>query len=150
MARWTGLGVAAVAALSFVAVKALSWALGFAGGKYLYETATGTVSAPPALTTAQIRDQIQGQGFQIFKAIEQEFPAEYEAIVQKIAAVTKAGGGIGEVCGATRAAVTDHKGPGRPEYIGPRSRALYGQDRRDLVPRVRSSEEKRLTGDFRQ
>lgn len=35
MARWKGLGAAAVAALAFVAVKVLPWGVGFAGGKYL-------------------------------------------------------------------------------------------------------------------
>lgn len=90
MSRWKGLGVAAIAALSFVAVKLLPWAFGFAGGKYLYQTVAGSPD-PQTLTAAQVSEQIQSQGSQIFKAIKQEFPDDYDAVVEKITAVARLG-----------------------------------------------------------
>ncbi|RWD61639.1 MAG: hypothetical protein EOS36_17320 [Mesorhizobium sp.] len=107
MARWKGLGVAAVAALAFVAVKVVPWALGFAGGKYLYQTVMGSHDDSAKLTVAQVSDQLQSQGFQIFKVVKQEFPNEYDAIVQKIAAVAASGGDEAEVRNVSRVAVAD-------------------------------------------
>lgn len=90
MARWKGLGVAAVAALAFVAVKVLPWAIGFAGGKYLYETETGS-TARKAPTRADVNAEIEKQDFQIFKAIAQEFPDDYNAFIDKITRVAGSG-----------------------------------------------------------
>jgi len=103
MARWRGLGVTAVAALSFVAVKILPWALGFAGGKYLYQTVAGSPD-PQTLTTAQVSEQIQSQGSQIFMAIQQEFPDDYDAVVEKITAVARLGN-VEQVRNTSRIAV---------------------------------------------
>ena len=107
MARWKGLGVAAVAALAFVAVKVLPWALGFAGGKYLYETVTGS-TARKAPTRADVNAEIEKQDFQIFKAIAQEFPDDYNAFIDKITLVAGSGnqqGGGGrpaaQICAAS-------------------------------------------------
>lgn len=83
MARWKGLGVAAVAALAFVAVKVLPWAVGFAGGKYLYETVAGS-TARKAPTRAEVDAEIEKQDFQIFKVIGQEFPDDYNAFIDKV------------------------------------------------------------------
>ena len=105
MSRWKGLGVAAVAALSFVAVKMLPWALGFAGGKYLYQTVAGS-SAPQALTTADVNAEIQKQDFQIFKAIAQEFPDDYNAMLGKITVAARSGSEL-QVRNASRQAVAD-------------------------------------------
>ena len=105
MTRWKTLGVAAVAALSFVAVKVLPWALGFAGGKYLYQTVAGAPD-PQTLTTAQVSEQIESRGSQIFRAIKQEFPEDYDAIVEKITAVARLGN-IDQVRDASRMAVAD-------------------------------------------
>jgi len=105
MTRWKGLGVAAVAALAFVAVKVLPWAFGFAGGKYLYETVAGP-SAPKALTTAEVDAEIQKQDFQILKAIAQEFPDDYDALLRKIAVIASTGNEQ-QVRDTTRAAVAD-------------------------------------------
>ncbi|RWM34129.1 MAG: hypothetical protein E5Y01_23920 [Mesorhizobium sp.] len=105
MSRWRGLGVAAVALLSFVAVKAVPWALGFADGKYLYQTVAGS-SGPKALTTADVNAEIQKQDFQIFKAIAQEFPDDYDAMVSKITAVARSGNAQ-DVRNASRQAVAD-------------------------------------------
>jgi hypothetical protein len=104
MTRWKGLGVAAVAALSFVAVKVLPWALGFAGGKYLYQTVAGSPD-PQTLTAAQVNEQIQSQGSQIFLAIKQEFPDDYDTVVEKITAVARLGN-VEQVRNASRMAVT--------------------------------------------
>lgn len=90
MARWKGLGVAAVAALAFVAVKVLPWALGFVGGKYLYQTVAES-SAPKAPTRADVNAEIEKQDFQIFKAIAQEFPDDYNAFIDKITIVAGSG-----------------------------------------------------------
>ncbi|TIP01894.1 MAG: hypothetical protein E5X72_23540 [Mesorhizobium sp.] len=79
MARWKGLGAAAVAALAFVAVKVLPWGLGFAGGKYLYQTVAGSTARK-----APTRAEVEKQDFQIFKAIAQEFPDDYNAFIDKI------------------------------------------------------------------
>ncbi|WP_245429336.1 hypothetical protein [Mesorhizobium sp. WSM3860] len=101
------MGLAAVAVLSFVAVKAVPWALGFAGGKYLYETVMGSHDGSAKLTTFQVSDQLLSQGFQIFKAIKQEFPDDYDGVVQKITAVASAGGGESEVRNTSRVLVAD-------------------------------------------
>lgn len=105
MTLWKPLGVAAIAALSFVAVKALPWALGFAGGKYLYQTVAGSPD-PQTLTTAQVSEQIESQGNQIFKAIKQEFPDDYDAVVEKITAVARIGN-VDQVRNTSRMAVAD-------------------------------------------
>ncbi|MFD1986497.1 hypothetical protein ACFSOZ_29085 [Mesorhizobium newzealandense] len=95
--------MAAVAALSFVAVKVLPWALGFAGSKYLYQTVAGSPD-PKTLTTAQVSEQIESQGSQILKAIKQEFPDDYDVVVEKIAAVARLGN-VEQVRKASRMAV---------------------------------------------
>ncbi|UVK46253.1 hypothetical protein BPNPMPFG_001874 [Mesorhizobium sp. AR07] len=105
MSRWKGLGVAAVAALSLFAVKVLPWALGFAGGKYIYQTVAGSPD-PQTLTTAQVSEQIQSQGSQIFMAIKQEFPGDYVAVVEKITAVVRLGN-VEQVRNTSRLAVSD-------------------------------------------
>ncbi|GLQ78779.1 hypothetical protein GCM10007881_22950 [Mesorhizobium huakuii] len=105
MTLWKPLGVAAIAALSFVAVKAVPWALGFAGGKYLYQTVAGSPD-PQTLTTAQVSEQIESQGNQIFKAIKQEFPDDYDAVVEKITAVARIGN-VDQVRNTSRMAVAD-------------------------------------------
>ncbi|WP_136621442.1 MULTISPECIES: hypothetical protein [Mesorhizobium] len=105
MTRWKALGVAAVAALSFVAVKVLPWAAGFAGGKYLYQTVAGSPD-PQTLTTAQVSEQIESQGSQIFRAIKQEFPEDYDAVVEKITAVARLGN-VDQVRNTSRMAVAD-------------------------------------------
>ncbi|MER9583240.1 hypothetical protein [Mesorhizobium sp. M0276] len=105
MGRWKGFSVAAVAALSFVAIKVLPWALGFAGGKYLYQTVAGSPD-PQMLTTAQVSEQIESQGSQIFKAIKQEFPDDYDVVVEKITAVARLGN-VDQVRNASRMAVAD-------------------------------------------
>ncbi|QPC92089.1 hypothetical protein [Mesorhizobium sp. INR15] len=108
MVNWKGAGVAAVAIVSFVLVKALPWTLGLAGGKYLYETAMGTPAATPrTLTTAQVSDQLLSQEFKIFLAIKQEFPEDYDEIVQKITAVARAEGSVNQVREVSRTAVAD-------------------------------------------
>ncbi|WP_244571376.1 hypothetical protein [Mesorhizobium carmichaelinearum] len=99
------MGVAAIATLSLVAVKVLPWALGFAGGKYLYHQVAGS-SDPQTLTTDQVSQQIESQGSQIFKAIKQEFPQDYEAVVEKITAVARLGN-IEQVRNTSRMAVAD-------------------------------------------
>lgn len=105
MTRWKALGVAAVAALSFVAIKVLPWAVGFAGGKYLYQMVASSPD-PQTLTTAQVSEQIQSQGSQIFKAIKQEFPEDYDAVVEKITAVARLGN-VDQVRNTSRMAVAD-------------------------------------------
>jgi hypothetical protein len=108
MARWKGAGVIAAAILSFVVVKAVPWALGFAGGKYLYETAMGATSpAAQTLTAVQVSEQLQSQEYQIFKAIKQEFPDDYNEIVQKITAIAKLGGSADEVRKVSQVSVAD-------------------------------------------
>lgn len=106
MARWKALGVAAIAALSFVAVKALPWALGFAGGKYLYQTVMGKPSTA-TLTTAEVSEQLQSQEFLIFRTIKQEFPADYDEIIRKITDVARSGGGFDQARDVSRLAVVD-------------------------------------------
>ncbi|MER9297887.1 hypothetical protein NKI38_15530 [Mesorhizobium sp. M0621] len=105
MGRWKGSGVAAVAALAFVAVKVLPWALGFAGGKYLYQTVAGSPD-PQMLTTAQVSEQIESKGSQIFKAIKQEFPDDYDVVVEKITAMARLGN-VDQVRNTSRMAVAD-------------------------------------------
>ncbi|WP_352126986.1 hypothetical protein [Mesorhizobium sp. dw_380] len=95
--------MAAIAALSFVAVKVLPWALGFASGKYLYQTVAGSPDAQ-TLTTTQVSEQIDRQGSQVFLAIKQEFPDDYEAVVEKIATVARLGN-VEQVRNASRMAV---------------------------------------------
>jgi hypothetical protein len=58
MASWKGAAMTAAAVLSFVAVKALPWALGFAGGKYLYRAAMGTPGEPGRYIKTAIPYQI--------------------------------------------------------------------------------------------
>jgi hypothetical protein len=105
MSRWKGLWVAAIAALAFVAVKVLPWALGFAGGKYLYQTVAGSPT-PKVLTAADVNAEIQKQDFQIFKAIAQEFPDDYNAFIDKITIVARSGSKQ-EVRNTSRVAVAE-------------------------------------------
>ncbi|KUM23625.1 hypothetical protein AU467_33080 [Mesorhizobium loti] len=105
MSGWKGLGVAAVAALAFVAVKVLPWTLGFAGGKYLYQTVAGS-PAPKALTSADVNAEIQKQDLQILKAIAEEFPDDYSALIDKITVAARSGGEQ-EVRGASRVGVAE-------------------------------------------
>jgi hypothetical protein len=105
MSRWKALGVAGVAALCFVAVKVLPWAFGFAGGKYLYQTVAGSPD-PQTLTAAQVSEQIESQGSQIFKAIKQEFPEDYDVVVEKITAVARLGN-VNQVRNTSGMAVAD-------------------------------------------
>lgn len=107
MAHWKSAGVAAGAVLLFAAVKIVPWAFGFAGGKHLYETVAGRHNDPARLTTAQVSEQLQNQDFQIFKAIKQEFPDDYDAIVQKITTVAQSGGSSADVSNASRVSVAD-------------------------------------------
>lgn len=90
MARWKALGGAAAAVLVFVGVKVLPWALGFAGGKYLYQTVAGSPS-PAIVTGADVNAELQKQDFKIFKAIAQEFPDDYSALIDKITVAARSG-----------------------------------------------------------
>jgi hypothetical protein len=105
MANWKGTTAAAVAAAaigSFVLVKALPWVLGFAGGKYLYQMATDRTP-----TAAGISEQLQQQEFQLFRALRQELPEDYDKLVQKLVAVAKSHGGYEQVRDASMATVVD-------------------------------------------
>lgn len=107
MPRWKTASVAAGAVLLFAAMKILPWGFGFVGGKYLYEAVAGRQGDPVLLTTAQVSEQLQNRDFQIFKAIRQEFPSDYDAIVQKITTVARSGGSSEDVSNASRVSVAD-------------------------------------------
>ncbi|RWM20417.1 MAG: hypothetical protein E5X53_32960 [Mesorhizobium sp.] len=105
MANWkctTAAAVAAAAIGSLVLVKALPWVLGFAGGKYLYQMATDRTP-----TAAGISEQLQQQEFQLFRALKQELPEDYDKLVQKLVAVAKSRGGYEQVRDASMATVVD-------------------------------------------
>jgi hypothetical protein len=104
MANWKGAGaaVAAAALASFVLVKALPWVLGFAGGKYLYQMAMDKTP-----TAAEISEQLQQHEFQMFRALKQELPEDYDKLIQKLVAVAKSRGGNEQVRNASMATVVD-------------------------------------------
>ena len=62
--------------------------------------------SPRTLTTADIDAEIQKQDLKIFKAIEQEFPDDYDAMLRKITEVARSGNAQ-DVRNASRQAVAD-------------------------------------------
>jgi hypothetical protein len=102
MSRWKWLQVVAVIPLSIVEVKVLPTIFG--GGRY--HRHQSVEMSPRTLTAGDINAEIQKPDLEIFKAIEQEFPDDYDAMLRKITAVAHTGSAA-EVRNTSRQAVTE-------------------------------------------
>jgi hypothetical protein len=91
MASGKGAALAAVAVASLLAVKVLPWVVGYFGGKHLYEMATITPVRAAELTAADMSEALQKQGFETFRIFKQDFPEDYDLLIQKVLAPVKAG-----------------------------------------------------------
>ncbi|MEZ2329746.1 hypothetical protein AB6802_08485 [Mesorhizobium sp. RCC_202] len=87
MSNWKWLQVVAVVPVSIVGTKVLLPMFG-AGGYHHYQLVE---TPPPMLTTADVDAEIRKRGLNIFQAIEEEFPDDYDVMLRKMTAATHSG-----------------------------------------------------------